>query len=117
MDKKEKAAKKDIIRNYIDLANGRFRDDEVDSLLDLVENRDKYDGKTKTYEHSFDSWCSDGKYTRDEKTSYTLNAADDGIHIDEHYEYHDDDGAHGSSDRVYSTGREILSMLDKVLKR
>lgn len=117
MDKKEKAAKKDFIRNYINLGNGRFKDYEVDSLLDLAENREKYNGKSKTYKHSFDDWCSDGKYTRTETTSYTIKSDDDGIHIDEHYEYHDDDGQHGSYEKSYSTGRDLLNILHKVLEK
>ena len=116
MDRKEKKAKKSFISTAINLANGRFKDEEVDSLYDLVENRNKYDGTSKTYRHSFDSWCSDGKYTRNEETTYTFRGDDDGVRIEEHYHYHDDDGQSGSDDRVYSTGRDILSVLGKVFR-
>lgn len=117
MDRKEKQAKKSFISEAIDLANGRFKDEEVDSLYDLVENRSKYDGTARTYKHSFDSWCSDGKYTRDEETTYTFRGDDSGVRIEEHYQYHDDDGQSGSSDRVYNTGRDILNVLGKVFRK
>ena len=116
MDRKEKQAKKSFISSAIDLANGRFKDNEIDTLYDLVENSSKYDGKSKTYKHSFDSWCSDGKYTRNEETTYTVRGDDRGVRIEESYQYHDDDGQTGGSDRVYSTGREILSILSKLFR-
>ena len=114
MDRKEKQAKKAFISGAIDLANGRFKDDEVDSLYDLVENREKYDGASKTYKDRYDGWSSDGRYTRKEETTYTFHGDESGVRIDEHYEYYDDDGQSGSIDRVLSTGREILNALDKV---
>ena len=62
------------------------------------------------------SWCSDGKYTRDEETTCTFRGDESGVRIEEHYQYHDDDGQSGSRDRVYSTGRDILNVLGKVFK-
>ena len=41
MDRKEKQAKKSFISEAIDLANGRYKDEEVDSLYDLF-NGDRY---------------------------------------------------------------------------
>ena len=38
-----------FILNYINLGNGSFKDYDVDFLLDLAENREKYNGKSKTY--------------------------------------------------------------------
>ena len=40
----ERKEKKEYISEYIDLGNGRFSDDEIEKLYDLVENRDSYDG-------------------------------------------------------------------------
>ena len=117
MDRKEKQAKKSFISNAIDLANGRYKDEEVDSLYDLVKNGDKYNGTSKTYRHSFDDWCSDGKYTRNEERTYTFRSDEKGIRIEEHYKYHDDDGQSGSSVSVYSTGRDILNILGKVFRK
>jgi len=117
MDSKEKKEKKSIIGSVIDLANGRFKDDEVETLFDIVTNRDKYIGESKTYRNSFTDWSSDGKYTRDQEYTYTLNSKNDKISIGEHYEYHDDDGQSGSEDIEHTTAREILNLLDKIVSK
>lgn len=114
MDRKEKQAKKAFISGAIDLANGRFKDDEVDSLYDLVENREKYDGMSKTHAKTVEDWGSEGTYIRKEATTYTFRGDESGVRIDKHYEYYDDDGQSGSFDGVLSTGREILNTLDKI---
>ena len=111
MDKKEK---KRIISAVIDLANGRYKDKEVDTLYDLVKNRDDYNGTSRTYKRSFDGWSSDGKYTREEETTYTVRSDEEGVRIEQHYEYRDDDGQTGSRDQIFDTGREILNALGKI---
>ena len=112
MNKKEKKEKKAIISEAIDLGNGRYKDEEVDTLLKLVNNRDEYSGKSRTHEKSEDGWYSGGKYTRNKETTYTFQSDEDGIRIDEHYEYHDDDGDSGGYDTSHRTGRAILNVLD-----
>lgn len=114
MNQKEKKKKKAMIGEFIDLANGRFKDDEIDTLSNLVKNRDEYNGMSKTYYNSFDSWSSEGKYTRNEETTYTFSNDDSGISIKEHYQYRDDDGQSDSYDQEYNTGREILRHIDKI---
>lgn len=111
MNKKEK---KSIISESIDLANGRFKDYEVDRLFDLASNSDEYIGKRITKKHSFTNWSSDGKYTRDEETTYTINSEDGKITIDEEYSYHDDDGQSGGYSSSHSTARQILSILSDI---
>ena len=115
MDSKEKKEKKSIIGSMIDLANGRYKDDEIDTLFDIVSNPDDYVGKSKTYRSSYTDWCSDGKYTRDKEYTYTIASNDNRLSIVEHYEYQDDDGQSGSYDTEYTTGREILNHLISVL--
>ena len=66
MNKKEK---KNMISEHIDLANGRYKDDEVDTLYDLTTNQQKYSGQSKSVKNKFTSWSSDGKYTREEETT------------------------------------------------
>ena len=39
MDKKEKKSRKEKLSEYVNLANGRFKDHEIEDLEDLVENR------------------------------------------------------------------------------
>ena len=114
MDRKAKQEKKRIIGQAVDLANGRFKDDEVDTLLGIVENPDKYDGLSKTYKYSSTGWYSEGKYTRDETTTYTVHNDETGISIDEHYEFQDDDGYSGGHDKTYNTGREILNIFKSI---
>ena len=116
MDKKEKEAKKKRISSAIDLSGGRFKDDEINLLYDLVENPGKYDGQSKTSQHSYTGWCSDGKYEREEKTTSTIRSDDRGVRIEEHHEYRDDDGQSGSSDVVYRKGREILNNIGRIMR-
>ena len=115
MDQKEKKSKKEFISRFIDLANGRFKDSEIDLLMDLVNNRDKYSGLSKTKQGSYDAWCSEGKYTRNEKTTYTLNNGDEGISVKEKYSVSDDDGTSWSRETTYKTAREILGVIGKLL--
>ena len=117
MDKKDKRAKKSFISEFIDLGNGRYKDEEVDTLYDLAKNREKYDGQSRTLKGSYTSWSSDGKYTRDSETTYTLRGKEDRVRIEENYSYQDDDGQSGSFNRVYSTAREILPLLSKLFEK
>ena len=48
MNQKEKKEKKSVIGKALDLANGRYTDEEVNRLYDIVQNPKVYDGKTKT---------------------------------------------------------------------
>ena len=115
MDRKEKNEKKRIISEHIDLGKGRYKDDEVDALHELTTNREKYNGQTKTVKHRLVGWSSDGKYTREEETTYTFKGDDEGVRIEEKYQYHDDDGQRGASDRVHNTGRDILNLFKSFL--
>lgn len=111
MDKREKQKKRSIIAGALDLAGAHLKDAEVETLFDIVSHPDAYDGKRKTVKNSFTSWCSDGKYTREEETTYTLFSDDDGVRIEEEYGYHDDDGQSGESKRTHTSARGILGIL------
>lgn len=108
MSKKEK---KQRISESIDLSNGRYKDEEVDSLYDLVTNSNSYIGKSKTKRERTVGWSSDGKYVRDEETTYTIREDDGRIRIDEDYRYEDDDGQSGESSLAHTTARAILGLL------
>jgi hypothetical protein len=86
-------------------------------MFDIVSKPEEYDGLSKTKRHSFDDWCSDGKYTRDEETTYTLHADKDGVRIDEDYSYLDDDGQSGSYSRTYDTGRDFIKIFGEIFKK
>ena len=114
MDRKEKAAKKARISEDIDLSNGRYKDEEVNTLFEFVTQKDSYDGLERTLRDSYDGWSSDGKYHRDTATTYRFVGDSDGLRIEEHSEYHDDDGQHGEYDASHTTGRDILNIFKNV---
>ena len=60
------------ISKKIDLSSTRLTDKDASKLADFTDNIGKYAGKSKTINHSFTGWCSDGKYTRNESTKYTV---------------------------------------------
>ena len=111
MNKKEKAEKKEVIGRSIDLGNGRFKDDEVNSLYNLVENIDSYNGKSYSSHSQSTGWCSDGKYTRDMTTTTGIVSDEDGIRVEVRRDYHDDDGTSGSFTNTFKTAREILGFM------
>ena len=111
MDRKEKQRKRGLIAGALDLAGAHLKDSEVDTLFSIVSDPDTYNGKSKTIKNRFTSWCSDGKYTREEETTYTLFSGDDGVRIEEKYGYHDDDGQSGECKRIHSSARGILGIL------
>ena len=110
MNKKQK---KQIIGRDIDLANGRFRDEEIDCLYDIVSNKNSYNGRTRTFKDSYDGWSSEGKFHRNETTSYKIRAGKRGVSIDESYYCHDDDGATWNENRSHTKARDILNVLKK----
>lgn len=112
MDKNEKNAKKRIINKDIDLSNGRYKDSEIDTLYDIVTNFRDYAKYEIDKCHSHDGWSSDGKFTREEKNSYSFKKDDTGIYVHHEYAYEDDDGQTGGYDRKISTGRDILNILN-----
>jgi len=116
MDKKEKQAKKSVISKAIDLANGRYKDEEIDTLYDLVKNSSEYNGKSKTHKNSFKGFSSEGRYTGTEETTYTIRADDNKVKIEERYQYNDSDGDSRSYDKEHTKGRDILSLLHKIKK-
>ncbi len=117
MDKKEKQRKCSIIADALDLAGARLKDSEVDTLFDIISDSESYDGKTKTVKNKFSSWCSDGKYTREEETTYTLFSDGDGVRIEKDYRYHDDDGQSDREKTILTTARGILGILNNIFNR
>lgn len=109
MNRKEKNEMKQYIGQFLDIAGGRYTDEEVEALYDAVENREFYNGRSYSAgPRSHDSWYSEGKFTRTEQTTWTFRCDSDGIRIDEDYSYHDDDGQEGGNQKSYSGGHEFL---------
>ena len=116
MDRKEKNRLKSEISKYIDLSNGRYKDDEVKRLHSIVENRDSYNGKSRTYRDSYKTFDSEDTYRVEKKDTYTFVSDDSGIHID-HYSTKDwDDGQHDISHESYRTGRGILNTIRRIIR-
>lgn len=113
MNRKEKDRKKEIIRKNIDLANGRFKDDEIDVLVDIVTNFNNYIGQKKIIKSSHSGISSEGKYIRNEETTYTIKKTDSNIGIEENYHYYDDDGQTGNYTKLHKTGRDIINIYEK----
>lgn len=100
---------KSVIFEKLDLENGHYTDYEVEKMYDMVNNPQNYEGRSTVITNSFDDWCSDGRYHRDEETIYILHSDENGIRIDERYQYKDDDGQHGESTNTYDNGREFIN--------
>lgn len=106
--------KRQLVGKRINLGNGRFKEYELDSLIDFIDDIGSYLGKSITEKHSKTSFCSDGKYTRDSQEKYTVCEDEEGIFLIEEYSFQDDDGAHGESQKEYRTARELLNMMYKI---
>ena len=111
MDKKERVAKKERIQKHIDLARGRFNDEELNTLDNLVTNRDNYNGKSHTIKRSSNGSSSNGKYREDTTITSTFKNDESGIHIDVSCKSKYDDGEYSESNFIYKTGREILNYI------
>ena len=117
MDRKEKNARKAKLSEYIKLGNGRFKDEEIEKLENLVENRFDLDGTTKTYHSSYRTFDSEDTYHVNEEDTYTFHGDDDtGISIERDFARHWDDGQEDTSHEVYDTARDILNFVSKLFR-
>lgn len=117
MDRKEKNARKAKLSEHVNLGNGRFKDNEIEELESLVENRDNLDGTTKTYRSSYKTFDSEDTYRVEEEDTYTFRNDNGGIHIKRDFERHWDDGQNDSLHEVYDTARDILSLASKIFRK
>ncbi|GAA2017276.1 hypothetical protein [Nocardioides kribbensis] len=106
MDRNEKKRLRDHIGEHLDVSGARLTDDEATFLSEFVDEYDeKHRGHSETWTRSFDSWSSDGKYTR--KETFTDTFTDD-VGIRRDYEYQDDGGQHGASSTEIRDARGVL---------
>lgn len=117
MDRKEKNARKEKLSEYFDLGNSHFKDYEIEALESLVENRNSLDGMTKTYRSSYKAFDSEDTYRVEEENTYTFRSDEDGIHIDQDFKRHWDDGQNDISHTKYGTAREILGLTSKLFEK
>ena len=116
MNRKEKNEKKSIISQFIDLENGRYSDDKIDLLYNLVQNRDKYNGRSKTKRsrpHRIKH--IDGSFDRITETTHTLDASDNKIRIIKERIDYDDDKTWAPDRIVFKTAKDILNNIREVL--
>ena len=116
MDRKEKNVRKAKLSEYVNLGNGRFKDNEIEELEHLVENRSSLNGTTKTYHSSYKTFDSDDTYRVEEADTYTFNSNAEGINITRDFKRHWDDGQNDVSHEVYNTARDILNIAKKLFK-
>lgn len=117
MDRKEKTARKAKLSEYVNLGNGRFKDDEIEELEYLVKNRSNLNGTTKTYRSSYKTFDSEDTYRVEENDTYTFHSGEEGIKIERDFARHWDDGQNDTSHEVYDTARDILNIASKLFKK
>lgn len=108
MGSKDKRKK---ISERINLGNGRFKENELDTLLDIISNFGEYKNRDNTKRESYKTWSSDGKFTRTIERNFSFDEDDDGIFISERYNQKDDDGDESSSVIEHRLARDILNNL------
>ena len=116
MDRKEKDIIKAELSKHLDLANGRFTDYELERLQEIVRNRDVYNGRSKPYQNSGKTFDSEDTYHYTETKTYTFVSDTSGIRIKYDYEKNYDDGQQISDRLNYTTGRDILRYIDKIIR-
>ena len=118
MNRRQKNEMKKYISSAIDLDGRRYTDDEVARLYDLVQNRDKYNGMSKTYKEKplTDKEPYGGWYTREEETTYTIRNDERGVRINERQKASIDGCPERGHDWDYSKGRDILKCLGKIFE-
>lgn len=117
MDKKEKKERKEKLSKYVNFGNGKFKDQEIEDLEYLVENREKFDGATKTYGSSYKSFDSEGTYRVYEEETYTFHNDEEGIHIDKNLQREWDDGQKDVWESSYDTAHDILKNAYRFFER
>lgn len=111
MKRSEKKALRGHIGEFLNVDHARMSDDEAQFLGNFIDSYDTdYRGNSTTKHDSFDGWSSDGRYTRNETTTYTFM---DEPGIREDYSYRDDDGQTGGYTREITDARGILDWFKK----
>lgn len=116
MDRKEKNELKKSISEHIDLGNGRYKDEEIETLHALVEKRDEYNGRSRDYHYSYKTFDRSDTYRVEETYTYTFKNDESGIHIDRDMVKDWDDGQRDTSHERIDTGRGILKALNFIFR-
>lgn len=116
MEPKEKKERKAKLNEYVNLGNGRFKDNEIETLEALVDQRESLDGKTRKHRSSYKIFDSEDTYRVEEQDTYTFRNDDSGIRIDRDFQRDWDDGQHDEEHESFDTARGILNVLSKLFK-
>ena len=116
MDPKEKKEREAKLSEYVNLGNGRFKDNEIETLESLVDQRESLDGKTRKHRFSYKTFDSEDTYRVEEQDTYTFRNDDSGIRIDRDFRRDWDDGQHDEEHESFDTARGILNVLSKLFK-
>ena len=108
MTPSEKNEKKRLIGEALEIGSSRLRDNEVEFLYQFVTQYDRFIRITETINSPYESWSSDGKYTRWEVYTYYFGTNDIGIYVEE--SYHDDDGQSGEyPELIIDKARDVIN--------
>jgi len=102
---KEEPSKKFI--GDIDVSGSRLKVNEKQFLERFSEQYDKFREKERTINNKYDSWCSDGRYTRYTETKHSFGDDKKCIVVEENY--YDDDGQSGCERKTLENGRGIIN--------
>ena len=111
----DKEKMRELISEVINLKGSRLKESEYDELYDVVKHPDDYIGNPKSYSSTHRDFSSDGKYTREETTTYRIREKDGKLVGEEEHHYIDDDGTSGSFKYVYDLARDVMHVA-RILK-
>ncbi|MBQ6164898.1 MAG: hypothetical protein IJK23_10540 [Clostridia bacterium] len=117
MDPKEKKKRKEKLSEHVNLGNSRLKDYEVEKLESLVDNREEYDGSSKTYRSSYKTFDSEDTYRVNETETFTFRGGDSGIRIDRDFQRDWDDGQRDEVHESFDTARDILTLASKIFRK
>jgi len=109
MDRNQKKLLRERIGVHLDVSGTRLSDDEALELSEFIENYDSsYKGKSVTFRNRTTGFSSDGKYVRNEVSTYTFT---DEMRIRKEYSYEDDDGQSDGTTTYIRDARGVLNWL------
>ena len=95
---------REYLSQFVDIASCHLNDSDVDWLMRFINSV----GNRHTEEGSFDSWSSDGRYTRNWVKEYIIESD---YSLTSNYSYQDDDGASGSYSENITHARDIINII------
>lgn len=117
MDPKEKKERKARLSEHVNLGNARLKDHEIEELESLIDNREQFDGSSRTYRSSYKTFDSEDTYRVNETETFTFRDGDSGIRIDRDFQRDWDDGQRDEEHDSFDTARDILNLASKIFRK